>query len=252
MSIGHAPNQQVHRRHANVVARDSVLQARGARKPYVPEMIERSEPAPRQVRKRGINKRRCALKSQSSSSEPSATPALAVAVDASTSSVAPTTTPEPEPTTTKSRAQTTSTKEKYTEPAETTTKTTKTSSSAAPTPTDDSNSGSSSGSTFTGEGTFYATGLGACGITNVDTDFICAVSQSLFDGFEGYTGSDPNSNPICNRKLKATYEGKTVTVTVTDRCVGCALHDIDFSPSAFDQLADQSIGRLKGLTWTWV
>ena len=32
-------------------------------------------------------------------------------------------------------------------------------------------------------GTYYATGLGACGITNTDTDYIAAVSHTLFDNY---------------------------------------------------------------------
>jgi len=37
--------------------------------------------------------------------------------------------------------------------------------------------------TQSGQGTFYATGLGACGITNNDGQHICAVSHDLFDSF---------------------------------------------------------------------
>jgi hypothetical protein len=106
--------------------------------------------------------------------------------------------------------------------------------------------------TQTGQGTFYATGLGACGITNKDTDFIAAVSHLLFDNFPGYEAGDPNSNPVCNRKISATYQGKSVTVTVTDRCTGCAETDLDFSPSAFDTIADPSVGRISGMQWVWV
>ncbi|KIL70753.1 hypothetical protein M378DRAFT_66832 [Amanita muscaria Koide BX008] len=106
--------------------------------------------------------------------------------------------------------------------------------------------------TQTGQGTFYSTGLGACGITNQDTDYIAAVSHLLFDAFPDYNGVNPNSNPICNRKVQVHYQGKSVTVAITDRCEGCALTDLDFSPSAFDQLADPSVGRLSGMTWVWI
>ncbi|PPQ64402.1 hypothetical protein CVT26_002109 [Gymnopilus dilepis] len=105
--------------------------------------------------------------------------------------------------------------------------------------------------TQTGDGTFYSTGLGACGITNKDTDYIAAVSHLLFDTFPG-AGVNPNLNPVCNKRIKATYQGKSVTITVTDRCTGCAITDLDFSPSAFDQLADESVGRLHGMTWDWL
>ncbi|EIM92959.1 uncharacterized protein STEHIDRAFT_46059 [Stereum hirsutum FP-91666 SS1] len=100
-------------------------------------------------------------------------------------------------------------------------------------------------------GTYYATGLGSCGITNTDTDYIAAVSYLLFDSYPGYDGTNPNNNPVCNKKITATYQGKSVDITVTDRCTGCALTDLDFSPSAFDQLADESVGRISGMTWVW-
>lgn len=138
-------------------------------------------------------------------------------------------------------------------PAPTTSKTpTPTTHQTTPTPTPSptsggGSSGGSTGATHSGDGTFYGTGLGSCGITNKDTDFIAAVSHILYDSFPD--GGNPNNNPVCNRKATATYQGKSVTVTITDRCVGCAEFDLDFSPSAFSQLADQSVGRIHGMTW---
>jgi hypothetical protein len=130
---------------------------------------------------------------------------------------------------------------------------------ATPTPPPTQGSGSSaSGSTdplFTdthsGDATFYATGLGSCGITNHDTDFIAAVSHLLYDSFPGYEGGNPNNNPICGRKVTAHYGGNEVTVTITDRCTGCAKFDLDFSPAAFDRLASEDLGRLHDMTWTF-
>ncbi|KAH9836381.1 plant expansin [Rhodofomes roseus] len=105
--------------------------------------------------------------------------------------------------------------------------------------------------TQTGDATYYSTGLGACGIDNVDTDYIVAVSEHLFDNYPGYAGTNPNNNPVCKKQITANYNGNSVTVTVTDRCVACAVTDLDFSPSAFQQLASESVGRLYGMTWTW-
>jgi hypothetical protein len=105
--------------------------------------------------------------------------------------------------------------------------------------------------TQTGQGTFYATGLGACGITNKDTDYIAAVSHLLFDNFPGYNGVNPNNNPMCGRTVTATYQGKSVTVALTDRCTACAITDLDFSPSAFNQIANPAVGRISGMTWVW-
>ncbi|KAI0330553.1 hypothetical protein GY45DRAFT_1323494 [Cubamyces sp. BRFM 1775] len=168
------------------------------------------------------------------------------------SSATPTSTPENTPTPTSHKETPTSTPTPHSS-----------SSSAAPQSSASSgDSGSSSGSssggpswlsgTQSGDGTYYATGLGACGITNHDSDYIAAVSHLLFDNYPGYDGANPNNNPVCNRKIKATYQGKSVTITVTDRCTGCAVTDLDFSPSAFSQLADFAVGRLHDMTWVWV
>lgn len=105
--------------------------------------------------------------------------------------------------------------------------------------------------TQSGEGTFYDIGLGACGITNSGDDKIAAVSYLLFDTYPGYDGTNSNNNPICGKSVTATYGGKSVTVQITDRCTGCALTDLDFSPSAFTELADESVGRITGMTWVW-
>ncbi|CAE7070504.1 unnamed protein product [Rhizoctonia solani] len=237
MSIGHTSDQSVHRRH------DSLIRARGARR-AVPVDVVPDVAAPRH-RKRGLNQRRCAPKTTTGLLE--TTSAAPTSTVAPTSSAAPTTTSSPEPTTEPEPSITSKAKEVKTSQTPT-----KTSTSAKPTATNDDDSGSSSGDTYTGQGTYYGTGLGSCGITSKDTDYIVAVSQLLYDGFEGFTGGNPNNNPICNKKIKATYQGKSVTVTVVDRCVGCALRDLDFSPSAFDQLADQSLGRLSGVSWVFV
>ncbi|KAL4064904.1 RlpA-like double-psi beta-barrel-protein domain-containing protein-containing protein [Scleroderma yunnanense] len=101
-----------------------------------------------------------------------------------------------------------------------------------------------------GQGTYYSTGLGACGITNNDNQLIAAVSEHLFDSYPGYNGVNPNTNPVCGKQVTASYNGKSTTVTITDRCTGCATTDLDFSPSAFGMLADLSLGRID-ITWSW-
>ncbi|KAF8315049.1 hypothetical protein DL93DRAFT_2079744 [Clavulina sp. PMI_390] len=126
---------------------------------------------------------------------------------------------------------------------------THTTSKAAKTTSVSSGGGGGSGTTYSGDGTYYGTGLGACGITSKDTDYIVAVSHLLYDSYPGAT-ANPNDNPICGKKIEAHYGGNSVTVTVVDRCVGCAMRDLDFSPSAFSQLADQSLGRIS-ITWQW-
>ncbi|KAI9062527.1 hypothetical protein FKP32DRAFT_1593170 [Trametes sanguinea] len=81
---------------------------------------------------------------------------------------------------------------------------------------------------------------------------IVAIDAQTFDSFPGATGN-PNTNPICNKKITATTtDGKSVTVTVTDRCAGCAVGSIDLTPTAFQQLASLDVGRLHGVTWNFV
>jgi len=97
--------------------------------------------------------------------------------------------------------------------------------------------------------------LGSCGITSKDTDFICAIGHGLYDSVPN--AGNPNNSPFCGKKIKAlsctfvsclivtncSASGASVVVTVVDRCTGCAEYDLDFSPSAFDQLGSQSSGR---------
>jgi expansin (peptidoglycan-binding protein) len=68
--------------------------------------------------------------------------------------------------------------------------------------------------------------------------------------------SNPNENPFCNRKIRARRHKEgvgnvSVDVTVVDRCTGCKLYDLDFSPGAFDKLADEALGRVD-VTWVFL
>ncbi|KAF8511099.1 RlpA-like double-psi beta-barrel-protein domain-containing protein-containing protein [Gautieria morchelliformis] len=82
--------------------------------------------------------------------------------------------------------------------------------------------------------TFFPPSLGACGKINVASDLMVAVS---------FDGPQMNGNLVCGRKVQATAPGgKTVTVSVEDKCASCTQFDLDMSPAAFDQLADESVG----------
>jgi hypothetical protein len=94
--------------------------------------------------------------------------------------------------------------------------------------------------------------LGACGVTNNDAQPICAISHEQFDNFPGYDGVNPNHNPVCNRQIQVNYNGNSVILTVTDRCGACQFGDIDMTETAFKNLADPSIGRLFGISWTFL
>ncbi|KAJ7691302.1 barwin-like endoglucanase, partial [Mycena rosella] len=101
-------------------------------------------------------------------------------------------------------------------------------------------------------GTFYEPGLGACGKTNSRYQLIVAVGHGVFDSYPGANPSNPNKNPICGKKLKATFGQKSVTVAVEDRCAGCSgAADLDFTEAGFKQLAALGVGRLQGVKWQW-
>ncbi|KAK7449696.1 hypothetical protein VKT23_013169 [Stygiomarasmius scandens] len=104
--------------------------------------------------------------------------------------------------------------------------------------------------TYTGDATFFIPATGACGITNTPTDMIAAVSVEVFDNFPGAT-ANPNSNPICGSQLVANYQGLSVTVAVTDRCVGCDTGSIDLTEAAFRILSPVE-DRIHGVTWDFI
>ncbi|KAK1992625.1 hypothetical protein LX36DRAFT_588024 [Colletotrichum falcatum] len=109
------------------------------------------------------------------------------------------------------------------------------------------------GEAHTGDLTYYAVGLGACGRTDGDGDAVVSVSHYLWDAVQ--TGGDPNGNPLCGRRIRVRRRdgdgGGSVDVTVVDRCTGCEPTDLDLSPAVFERLADKGEGRVKG-TWSWL
>ncbi|OCL09272.1 hypothetical protein AOQ84DRAFT_397478 [Glonium stellatum] len=107
--------------------------------------------------------------------------------------------------------------------------------------------------TYTGDLTYYGTGMGACGVVSSDDDPIVAISHYVFDAVQ--VGSNPNSNPLCGRKIRAQRNDngamKSVDLTVVDRCTGCQPNDLDVSPGMFAKLANPDLGRVS-VTWVWL
>jgi hypothetical protein len=194
----------------------------------------KAHPASHYAKRGPAKARRCAAKTASLSiASVSSTSVLAKETTTTTKKADPTTTTKkPDPTTTTKKPDPTTTPK--------------------PKPTADSNNNDSgSGQTYTGDATFYATGLNACGTVDQDSDYIAALAHGAFDSYPGANGN-PNENPICNKKVRACYEGNCVTVRITDRCGGCVGDALDFSPSAFKQLASPDLGRVHGMTWQYV
>ncbi|KAM5433753.1 hypothetical protein McanCB49686_001329 [Microsporum canis] len=105
------------------------------------------------------------------------------------------------------------------------------------------------GGPYVGELTYYDPALGACGITSSSSEAVCAVSKVVFDAAS--TGPNPNTNPLCGRKIRLRRNGKSVDVTVVDRCVGCKSTDIDATITVFQQLAHVNQGRVD-VQWAWL
>ncbi|RWA09863.1 hypothetical protein EKO27_g5235 [Xylaria grammica] len=102
---------------------------------------------------------------------------------------------------------------------------------------------------MTGDLTYYAPGLGACGVYNSESDSIAALSWQLFDQYT--PGGNPNANTLCGRQIQINLGGKSTIVTVEDRCEACQLNDIDVPIAVFSQLADPTVGRTQ-MTWNWL
>jgi hypothetical protein len=79
------------------------------------------------------------------------------------------------------------------------------------------------GTQHTGDLTYYALGMGACGWDDSgkdQTENIVAISYAVM-------GEQSNGNPMCGKTISISYGGKTITATIRDKCMGCAPDDID-------------------------
>jgi hypothetical protein len=85
---------------------------------------------------------------------------------------------------------------------------------------------------------------------------VSAIKSSLSGfaeiGGDGLINCVGSTDPIvqCHVPLTATvtHGDKSIQVKIVDRCVGCAVNDIDLTPAAFAALADMALGRTS-VTW---
>ncbi|PBC76525.1 chitodextrinase [Streptomyces sp. TLI_235] len=105
------------------------------------------------------------------------------------------------------------------------------------------------GQTRTGKMTWYDdAGYGACGTSiNAAAEDLVAVSASW------WTAANPNNDDLCKGiSVEVSYNGRTVTVPVKDKCPTCPADHIDLSKPAFQRLADLDLGTVSGITWKFV
>ncbi|KAJ7783824.1 RlpA-like double-psi beta-barrel-protein domain-containing protein-containing protein [Mycena maculata] len=88
--------------------------------------------------------------------------------------------------------------------------------------------------------TLYDAGLGACGITNTDNDYIVAINVPQWD----------NGNN-CFKEIEITYNGMTARAQITDECENCPEGGLDLSRGLFNYFADTSVGTIHG-DWSFV
>ncbi|KAF2479910.1 hypothetical protein BDY17DRAFT_302905, partial [Neohortaea acidophila] len=105
---------------------------------------------------------------------------------------------------------------------------------------------SPSGSIHTGDITYYAPGLGSCGITNSASDHIVALAADMMTPMNP---PNPNDNPLCGRSITISYGGKTAVATIEDTCPGCSGASLDLTPSLFQIFEPLAVGRVSGVEW---
>ncbi|KAH8162895.1 hypothetical protein CIB48_g5350 [Xylaria polymorpha] len=138
----------------------------------------------------------------------------------------------------------------------------------APVSTESSNAGSSyagadgfgtssmDSAKYSGDITYYALGLGACGYDDSGVDLTKhIVALSHVDWYARGSGTslglnEPN-HPWCDQTITITAGGKSTTALVHDICPGCVSGSIDVSESVFDALfGGLGAGREKA-SWTF-
>lgn len=108
---------------------------------------------------------------------------------------------------------------------------------------------SDNGGPYRGDLTYYAPGLGACGVVSKDGDSIVSVSHLLFDAVS--KSSNPNQNPLCGKMIRARRSTGSVDLKVVDRCTGCEPRDLDITEKVFATLANVDKGRVD-VEWSWL
>lgn len=107
------------------------------------------------------------------------------------------------------------------------------------------------GTSYSGDLTWYQTGMGACGCTSGQSDAIVAVSESLFDQFT--IAGNPNLNPLCGKQVSITgANGQPYTATIVDRCTGCKVEDLDLSEGFFNTVTNNGDGRVHNMNWSFL
>lgn len=92
-----------------------------------------------------------------------------------------------------------------------------------------------------GTATYYNdAGYGACGTQiNAATEMLVAIPAAY------WTTANPNNDPLCQKTINVTYQGRTLTLPIKDKCPSCDASHIDLSQPAFEQFAPTGVGVIQ-------
>ncbi|KAG5636578.1 hypothetical protein H0H81_007586 [Sphagnurus paluster] len=95
---------------------------------------------------------------------------------------------------------------------------------------------------FTGRATYFEVGLGSCGQSSANAEYIVALNPSTYA-----------SGSHCGQQIQITdpKSGVSATATVRDTCPGCGPNDLDMSPALFRAFAPLERGTFQ-MEWSFV
>jgi len=91
-----------------------------------------------------------------------------------------------------------------------------------------------------GQFTYYAVGMGACGKQNIDSDFVVALNTPSWAG-----GSH------CFEMVTITINGVTNQAQIVDMCESCGPEDLDFSSGLFHYFGGTDAQGVMYGTWSF-
>jgi len=83
--------------------------------------------------------------------------------------------------------------------------------------------------------TYYEVGVGACGGTNTDSEYVVALNSDQY-----------GNGQYCWEQITIYYGGKSAVAAIVDECPGCPYAGLDLSPSLFSYFAPLSEGVIYG------
>ncbi|KAH9985525.1 RlpA-like double-psi beta-barrel-protein domain-containing protein-containing protein [Russula vinacea] len=110
---------------------------------------------------------------------------------------------------------------------------------AVPVPASDEINAQEKRDTYSGQGTWYDTGLGNCGWESNNNELVVAVSESVY-----------SNGAHCGKSVLVHSGGKSAQATVVDSCQACGADDLDMSPTMFQKFSGLGTGVIP-IQWSY-